>query len=348
MRWRSGVDEGSGAADLYGFGPGLVVSIRGDRRARAHFRTEYASAALAADSSVPALEATVGGRVHNGPARGTTPERELRGRHKLAWWRASLPITPDADTMRVVVEVRGPLGLALVQSYVLEPLVSLAAARSGSVLLPSAAIAQDGKALLLIGRSRSGKSSLAALALAAGRQILGDDQVFILESRDCRPFPRRLRIYPDLARTAPAAFTALRPSARRALAGLGRVKTLTRGFVAPPLKVTASMLGVGGVLSSLPIGEVVVIQRGSVGALSSEPIGQRELAAEAGDVLLRQRSAIFSLPGLEAAFAPVLATERMIIASALARASARRVLVPDAWPAERAVGALAQVFGLTT
>lgn len=346
MRWRSGVDTRSGLADFYRFGPGLVVSIRGDRRARAHFRAEYASAALAADSSVPALEATMGGRVHNGRARGTTPERELRGTHKLAWWRASVAITPDADTMRVAVDVRGPLGLALVQSYVFEPLVSLAAARAGSVLLPSAAIAQDGNALLLIGRSRSGKSSLAARALASGRRILGDDQVLILASQDCRPFPRRLRLYPDLARTAPAAFAALRPSARRALAGLGRVKSLTRGFVAPPLTVSASALGMGGSPSSLPIGEVVVIQRALVDELSSEPIGQRELAAEAGDVLLSQRSAIFSLPGLETAFAPVLATERSIIASALASASARRVLVPDSWPAERAVATLAQAFGL--
>jgi hypothetical protein len=248
--------------------------------------------------------------------------------------------------MRVAIDVRGPLGLTLVQSYVFEPLVSLAAARAGSVLLPSAGIAQDGKALLLIGRSRSGKSSLAALALAAGRRILGDDQVLIQASQECRPFPRRLRLYPDLARTAPAAFAALCPSARRALAGLGRVKALTRGFVAPPLRVSASKLGAADSPSSLPIGEVVVIQSASVDVLSSEPIGERELVAEAGDVLLSQRSALFSLPGLEAAFAPVLSTERAITASALARASARRVLVPDSWPAERAVAVLAHAFGL--
>ena len=346
MRWRNGVDAGPGPADLYRFGPDLVLSVRGDRRARAHFRAEYASAALDNEPSVPAVEATVGSHVHDSRARGGTHAAELRGTHKLARWRASVPTTPDADSMRVAVDVRGPLGLALVQSYILEPLVSLAAVRAGYVLLPSAAIARDGKALLLIGRSRSGKSSLAALALAAGRRVLGDDQVLIVPGQDCRPFPRRLRLYPDLARTAPAAFAALRPSARRTLTGLGQVKSLTRGFVAPPLRISASALGAGVTPLCLHIGEVVVIQRAAVDTLRSEPLEQRELAAEASDVLLSQRSAIFSVAGVEAAFAPVLTEERKLMALAFASASARRVSVPDSWPAERAVGALAHEFGL--
>jgi hypothetical protein len=250
--------------------------------------------------------------------------------------------------MRVAVDVRGPLGLALVQSYILEPLVSLAAVRAGYVLMPSAAIARDGKALLLIGRSRSGKSSLAALALAAGRCVLGDDQVLIVPGQDCRPFPRRLRLYPDLARTAPAAFAALRPSARRTLSGLGQVGRLTHGFVAPPLRISASALGAGVTTPCLPIGEVVVIQRAAVDTLRSEPLGQRELAAEAGDVLMSQRSAIFSLAGVETAFSPLLAEERELIERAFAGASARRVSVPESWSAERAVGTLAHEFGLET
>ena len=346
MRWRNGVDAGSAPADLYRFAPGLVVSMRGDRRARAHFRAEYASAALAGDSAVPALEAAVGAHVRGARSRKRTPEPELRGTHKLARWRASVPVTPDADTMRVAVDVRGPLGLVLVQSYIVEPLVSLAAVRSGSVLLPSAAIVRGGRALLLIGRSRSGKSSLAALALAAGRRILGDDQVFIGANQDCLPFPRRLRVYPDLARTAPAAFAALSPSARRALAGLRRVKALSRGVVAPPLRVSASALGASAGPLRLPIGEVVVIRRAPVGALEFEPLDQGELQAEAEDVLLSQRSAIFGLPGVQAAFDTLLAEERTILSSAFATAPARRALVPDSWPAELAVRTLASELGL--
>jgi hypothetical protein len=347
MPWFRGAEEGSECRDLYRFGPGLLVSIRGERRARAHFRAEYASAALATNSVVPALEATIGAHAHRGRDGGSTHESELRAAHKLARWRASVPLSPEADTMRVSVDVRGPLGLALIQSYVIEPLVSLAAIRAGSVLLPGAAIARGGETLLLIGRSRSGKSSLAARALAAGLRVLGDDQVLINPQRECLPFPRRLRLYPDLARTAPAAFARLRPSARRRLAALGRVNALTRGFVAPPLSVNASSLAASIADPASPVlGEVVVIRRAQVDVMTSEHLDQRELEAEAEDVLRRQRSELFSVAGVAPAYASLLDQERAIVSRALAGVSARRVSVPASWSSERAVGALAHEIGL--
>jgi hypothetical protein len=346
MRSHSGADNRPGSEDLYWLGPGVVLSIRGGRRARAHFRAEYGQAARDGDSLVPTLEATIGARVHRTRARRTRGTPELRGVHKLARWRASLPAGTDVTTMRLAVDVRGPLGLTLVQSYLVEPLVSLTAVRAGSVLLPSAAVAREGKALLLIGRSRSGKSTLAARALAAGHRILGDDQVLINARQECLPFPRRLRLYPDLVHTAPAAFASLRPSARGKLVALSRVRAMTRGFVAPPLKVTASTFGAEIAPLRLPIGEVVVIGRAPVDALTFEHLDKDALAAETEDALLGQRSEIFSLDGLKAASTTLLAQERAIIACALAAAPARRVLVPTSWPAERAVGTLARALGL--
>jgi hypothetical protein len=248
--------------------------------------------------------------------------------------------------MRVALEVRGPLGLMLAQSYVIEPLMSLAVARAGAVLLPSAGVALKENALLLIGRSRSGKSSLAARALAAGRQILGDDQVVVNASRDCLPFPRRLRVYPDLARTAPAAFAALGPSARGALTCLGRVNAITRGVVAPPLKVSVSTLAPDLAPARLPIGEVVVIRRSTVDRLSTEPLDQDELTTEAEDCLQGQRSAIFTVARLQAAFATLLGHERATLRSAFAAVPARRISVPVSWTAEEAVGRLAHELGL--
>jgi hypothetical protein len=344
MLWRVGADDRS-AMDRYRLGPGLIVSIQGNRRARAHFRAEYAPAALRTDTTDAALEATIGASLHRSRARaGQAPE--LTGAHKLARWRASLPVEGDENTMHVSVDVRGPLGLTLVQSYVVEPLVSLAAIRAGSVLLPSGGIAQGGKALLLIGRSRSGKSSLAARALAAGHRILGDDQVLINPDHGCLPFPRRLRLYPDLVRTAPAAFAALPPAARHSLTVLGGVNTVTRGFVAPPVRVRPSALGAGMTWIGLPIGEVVVIRRAPVEVLTTEQLDRSELAAEVEHVLLHQRSEIFSVDGLQASFAPLLAREGGIISRTLADAPARRVLVPFRWSAEHAVERLARELGL--
>jgi hypothetical protein len=346
MRWPGPADETSSAADVYRFGPGLTVSIRGERRARSYFRAEYASAALATSSELPAVEAVIGARVR-ATAEATTGAPELVGAHKLARWRASVPVRPEADTMRVVVVVRGPLGLALVQSQVIEPLVSLAAVRAGSVLLPGAAIAQGDRTLLLLGRSRSGKTSLAARALAAGRRVLGDDQVIINADQECLPFPRRLRLYPDLSRTAPAAFAALPRSVRTRLAALGRVNALTRGFVAPPVSVSPAALGADATGPvRLLIGEVVVVRRARVSALTRQRLDAGELAAETDDVLMGQRSEIFRVPGVRAAYETLLADERAIISCALAAAPARRVLVPDSWTSEQAVGALARELEL--
>ena len=343
MLWRSLADGGGGSADLYGFGPGLTVSIRGERRARAYFRAEYGPASLTSGSEVPAVEAVIG----ESARAPTTDEPELRGAHKLARWHASVPVRPELETMRIAVAVRGPLGLALVQSTVIEPLVSLAAVRADSVLLPGAAIAQGNRTVLLLGRSRSGKTSLAARALAAGLRVLGDDQVIINADRECLAFPRRLRLYPDLSRTAPAAFAALRPSVRTRLAALGRVKVLTRGFVAPPVSVSASAIGRNANDHvRLMIGEVVVVRRACVDALTLQPLDPVQLRAEADDVLMGQRSEIFKVPGVRAAYEGLLAHERAIIACALAAAPARRVLVPDSWSSEQAVGALAHELRL--
>jgi hypothetical protein len=345
MLSRSAAEKRAARADRYRLGPGLVVSIEGDRIARSYFRAEYASSAEDADPTAPVLEATIGANLRH---RGRKERRpQLSGAYKLARWRAYMPIEPDEHTIRVSVDVRGPLGLPLVQSYVVEPLVSLATVRAGSVLLPSGAIARGGKAVLLIGRSRSGKSSLAARALAAGLHILGDDQVLISTDHGCLPFPRRLRLYPDLARTAPAAFAALPGAARRALTVLDAVNNVTRGFVAPPVRVSPSRVGAGVARIGLPIGEVVVIRRSAVDELTSEPLDPAELAGEVEQVLLDQRAEIFRVDGLRTSFAPILAREPAIVSAAVADAPARRVLVPSRWSAERAVGRLADQLGLT-
>ena len=58
--------------------------------------------------------------------------------------------------------------LVVLQGYVIEPLLALLAPAANHVLLPAAAIAPNRSAILLIGRSRSGKSSLSARAATGG------------------------------------------------------------------------------------------------------------------------------------------------------------------------------------
>jgi hypothetical protein len=129
---------------------------------------------------------------------------------------------------------------------------------------------------------------------------------------------------------------------RTKLAALGRVNALTRGFVAPPVSVSPSAFGANGNASvRVLIGEVVVVRRARVDALTLEDLDPGELAAEADDVLTGQRSELFKVPGVRDAYEALLDHERAIIACALAASPARRILVPDSWSSERAVGALA-------
>ena len=132
-------------------------------------------------------------------------------------WRVALDPLGDGP-LRATIDLRGAprsFGLSLLQGYVVEPLLGLLAPAAGHVLLPAAAVASEGGTLLLIGRSRSGKSSLVARAAAAGTAVLGDDHVLVGQD-GCRAFPRRLRLYPDVAETAPAALASL-PARTRAL-----------------------------------------------------------------------------------------------------------------------------------
>ena len=119
------------------------------------------------------------------------------------------------------------------------------------------------------------------------------------------------------------------------------------GFVAPPVSVSTSALGAGTAAPvGLLAGEVVVIRRAQVDELTFERLDHEELAAEADDVLVGQRSELFSVPGVQAAYETLLDHERAIISCALADAPARRVLVPTSWTSEQAVGALARELEL--
>jgi hypothetical protein len=233
---------------------------------------------------------------------------------------------------------------------VVEPLVSIAAAGAGLVLLPAAALADGEGAVVLLGRSRSGKTSVVARAVAAGRGALGDDQVVVDERGQVRAWPRRLRVYPDLRLTAPRAVAALPRTQRAALVALRWVATASRGVVAPSLPLLWTALGSRGQLPGpVGVGRVVVVVRGDAGAditvTGLQPSDVVELAAE---ILGEQRTRLARVTGArwaEAARAAE-AQERRTLATALGATPAERWTVPKRWTAPEAVGALAARLGV--
>lgn len=328
----------------YAFGPVVRLSVGGSARARAHFDREYGPAAGA--GGTPEVDADVRFAL---PARGAA-DLPTAGGHKTARWRVGLS-DPGATPLRVRIVVSGgppSFALSLVQGYYVEPLVGVALTRAGFVALPSAGFAAADGALVIMGRSRSGKSSVSVRALARGQSVLGDDQVVIAGDGGCWPYPRRLRLYPDVEATAPDAWRRLSAATRRSLRLRGLLRRATRGYVAPSLAVPASELGSGAAPGRVPAARVVVVERSSeVGALTEEPRDAGWAAREAGVLLADQRRRLSAAadPHWRAALEDAEAREAEILHAWLARLPITHLRIPAAWDAPTAVSALAERVG---
>jgi len=321
--------------ETFAFLDRLRLEVRGDKRALSHFRTEYRAAR--ADPGVDSELVVSFGRTPSGSRGFEADYRSLR-------WRVAIEPLGDGP-LRATIDLRGAprsFGLSLLQGYVVEPLLALPAPGAGHVLLPAAAVASEGGVLLLLGRSRSGKSSLVARAAAAGAGVLGDDHVLV-GAEGCRAFPRRLRLYPDVAQTAPAARAALPARTRALLRALGFMRAATGGAVAPPVRVPVETLG--AVLHDpLPLTRVVVLERREVPRLVAEGLPLDELVAAAGGILREQRRALERVEDQRwrEHLDRVLADEERLLRKAFAQAAAiGRLIVPTRLPAGQSVAAIA-------
>jgi hypothetical protein len=325
------------------FPGGVRLRIQGPAAAVEHFRREYGPCLVPGSEPVDAL-VTIGR-----PSDATDPG--ARGGHKTVGWRVGLG-GQSANPATLWVATRGrPQSFArsLVQGYFVEPLVSLVAPGRGLALVPAAAIDLDDGLVLILGRSRAGKSTLAARALANGRTVLGDDQVFVDRSGRCWPFPRRLRFYPDLAETAPAAHARLRPRTRRALLLRRWVARLSRGWIRPSLAVDRMELGGAWAPAGVPIGRVVILERsGSAGSIDASPAHPAAAVEIAFDLLEEQRRRLADASGAawRQRFDEVQAVESSILSEGLASIAVERIVVPDRWAAGASISALARHLGL--
>ncbi len=328
----------SGDGEVYRFGPGVCFRVRGGKLVRRHFVREYGPAA---DEPDPAgVEADL----HWERTPRSTGHALVAGGHKTARWRVGLS-SPDADPLRASIALQGgppSFALSLVQGYFVEPLIAVSAARSDMVLLAGAAVEEGGGALLLVGRSRSGKSSLTARAIASGRGVLGDDQVLVDRSGRCWPFPRRIRVYSDLRSTAPAAHAHLNRRSQLALEARRVAKATSRGAVAPSLLLDPAQLGPWRRSEPLPIRRVVVIERSpSASVLAIEPIGSAEAIDAALAALAAQREHLVGAStAWNATLDATLRSEKDSLTCAFAHASTARMAVPAAWCAPRAIAEL--------
>jgi hypothetical protein len=326
--------------------PGMRVEIQGDSGVLRHFTSEYGlehgSSEADTASDPPRLVIRFGRQARD--AAQDVGSALIRRRYKTVAWRASIS-APDADPLRADIEVRGAprwFALSLVQGYLVEPLVSVVAAEHGRVLLPAAGIVTAGEALLLMGRSRTGKSSLSARALVSGARLLGDDQVFVEEDGTVRRFPRRLRVYDDLARVAPEAYRRLSVRSRLGLRARQLARVASGGFIRPSLAVPLDELGREA--SEAKLTRFVLLERrAGVADLVAEPLDTGAAVATSMEVLAEQRRYL-ATSGAEWAhrLAQLAQAEAAILSAALGGVQRQRILIPADWTAPRAVRALVE------
>jgi hypothetical protein len=272
-------------------------------------------------------------------------------RHKTVRWEATLAHIGAAE-MELRIALRGRprwFGLSLVQGYLIEPVLSMLAATAGMVLVPAAGIVQEGRATLLIGRSGSGKSSISVRALATGMTVLGDDQVCVDATGTCTRFPRRIRVYDDLARTAPTAVARLPAGYRAQLQLRHLVRLTTRGYVAPSMAVPAAVFGGRRPDAPVPLGRVVLLLRSSgVTDLTVEEAGPETAVSWSLEALSDQRKRLAATLGPEWAdeLDVTAEQERATLTAALRGVPILRIRVPGRWASATAISALADSLGL--
>jgi hypothetical protein len=354
----------------FAFAPGVTLAVAGPEGDVGQLAREYGpvrqpagderpGAGSGAGSGTGASAGTGAGAIADSPALsvsfGSAPALEgaarVSGGHKSVGWTVALSAADDPATTLGVALSGVPRGFArsLVQGYFVEPLLSVVAAEAGQLLLPSAGIVTADGLRILIGKSRAGKSTLAARSLAAGRHVIGDDQVLVDGSGAWRPYPRRLRFYPDLRFAAPTAWEALPTVTRARLRGRGLVAALTRGFVRPSLAVEPAELGGHWDPEPMPATRIVLLERSAdVDEVTLTAGDAAQALAWAATVLGEQRAKLRRIEdaGWQARLDAVDARERAILGSAIDGLPVDVVRIPIGWPAPRAVTATERRLGL--
>ncbi|HYH82835.1 MAG TPA: hypothetical protein VEX86_23785 [Longimicrobium sp.] len=173
---------------------------------------------LAADDGAPDVRVWLGAHPETGAAEWSPVEVTRRVKedgeatvtvevsHPAGWLRLryadGTEFTLDAAGARVGCTWRAPMTLEDTATYLLGPVFGLVLRLRGLTCLHASAVALGGRAILLCGPSRSGKSTTAAAFAARGHRVLADD-VAVVEWEGgprVRPAYPHVRLWPDAVR----------------------------------------------------------------------------------------------------------------------------------------------------
>jgi hypothetical protein len=118
-------------------------------------------------------------------------------------WEDLAEFLVSADGLRITFGWIGPASWEAFQVYLLGQALSFALVKRGYEPLHATSVVVEGKAVVFLGDSGFGKSSLAACFLRAGHPLLTDDLLMLregLEGFTAYPGPPRIKLFPDMAR----------------------------------------------------------------------------------------------------------------------------------------------------
>ena len=220
----------------YEFLSGIAVRLVTPRKdILAHFDGEYGRMAVTND-----CDAQIAVHVDADHVDVSGDERAQvfspRGRHKTITWKITASAPLD-DPTTVVFEGSGTMAISFLQTFYLEPLLRLKFLQAGYALVHGCGIAEGNEAVLFVGESGVGKTSLALHHAMSGGLVQGDNYVILGPDGATYPFYRRLRIYSDLAQANPRAYQRLPLGERLQLQRNGLIKRLSLGFADMPRRL---------------------------------------------------------------------------------------------------------------
>jgi hypothetical protein len=228
-------------SEAFVFPSGVTLRIQSSQReVLAHFREEYRHGAAEADGPAD-VEVYAGKEAIAASSDPYLLERGFGGRHKILRWRVGIAGI-DESTTRIAFEGGGQMVISFLQTFYAEPLLRLKFASRGYALVHAACVARDGGSVLFPAGSAVGKSTLTLQHAAEGYPVQGDNYVILAPDGRTLAFPRRMRIYSDLKRTAPQVFGKLPAAEQRRLRAAGIIKRLSAGYSNQPRRLTVQQM----------------------------------------------------------------------------------------------------------
>ncbi len=178
-------------------------------------------------------------------------------------WDGLAEFLVSADGFRITFGWIGAASWEAFQVYLLGQALSFALVKRGHEPLHATSVVVDGRAVVFLGRSGFGKSSLAACFLRAGHQLLTDDLLMLREGPEgftAYPGPPRIKLFPDMAR---------RHLGERATGPPMNLKTEKRVIALEPHERCVTPVPLGAIYALASPREVARKQRVRIESLSS-------------------------------------------------------------------------------